>query len=865
LISEENISISFGKISKYFADLHSQAFTGYTHPTYTARTGKPTGNQTPGFGSTFTISQITSDGTGHVTAATDRTVKIPDTTMGAASADAAGSKGLVPAPAAGKQTSFLRGDGTWVVPTNTDTKVTQSQTTTTNYRPILFGAKDSTDISTLANTVTDQAYTSTKMFAKPDIGVLYASGFSTSTYINGTGARLNQYGLYLKSYKSASLPAGGNYSYEEYAIRVYDGKSTDNNGMLLTIDGGGLTIVGGGESAKSLAALISDDQRDSNTSRTRLNVGGTLNTAYHGSEEQLILSSDNNIYFLTTCQTIANRKPVVLDVNSYFYPGTTKTGSIGTSSYMWNSVYAATIYENGTSLASKYAAIGHTHNYAGSASAGGAATSANKLNTNDGGTYLPVYFSNGVPVAVTVKNNTSVGTIGWSSGAAANAALVTTNSIAYWNGAYNSTSSNLRYCRYGEIAPWLGNLTTIGSGSPASADSSGGIGAKAFWESANCPTGAMVSLAYNNSGDEYSFIFSKSGDGNPNSYGTVLRWGYPDLYIRILRHWRTEWRANDWEKIYAGYADSAGAVAWSGVSSKPTTLSGYGITDAKISNGTITLGSNTITPLTSHQSVSDKNVTLAWGTQKTIATIGSTDIHVTLPSNPNTNTTYTLGTSGNNVTLTPSSGSVQSITVPYATKATQDGDGNTISSTYLKLSGGTMTGDITFTGVGTSSYPSKSKGIYWSGGTDAIDMYYNLRESDAGELIINMRDDSNVRTSFAYNGTVKSYIDTNGTYNGNATKTGIRWNAVSQGQKWSRLYYSETAVNVEGSNGILSISCTRGNVVVNAVFLVFVSHSGSNASHIIELASTNYSTIRCRVVSNSAGSYYFEIYDTANT
>lgn len=103
-----------------------------------------------------------------------------------------------------------------------------------------------------------------------------------------------------------------------------------------------------------------------------------------------------------------------------------------------------------------------------------------------------------------------------------------------------------------------------------------------------------------------------------------------------------------------------------------------------------------------------------------------------------------------------------------------------------------------------------------------------------------------------------------GSLNGNASKTGIRWNAVSQGQKWSRLYYSETAVNVEGSNGILSISCTRGNVVVNAVFLVFVSHSGSNASHIIELASTNYSTIRCRVVSNSGGSYYFEIYDTAN-
>ena len=49
----------------------------YTHPTYTARTGKPTANQTPAFGATFTISQFTSDSTGHVTAATDRTVKIP--------------------------------------------------------------------------------------------------------------------------------------------------------------------------------------------------------------------------------------------------------------------------------------------------------------------------------------------------------------------------------------------------------------------------------------------------------------------------------------------------------------------------------------------------------------------------------------------------------------------------------------------------------------------------------------------------------------------------------------------------------------------------------------------------------------------
>ena len=40
--------------------------------------------------------------------------------------------------------------------------------------------------------------------------------------------------------------------------------------------------------------------------------------------------------------------------------------------------------------------------------------------------------------------------------------------------------------------------------------------------------------------------------------------------------------------------------------------------------------------LTSHQSVSNANATLAWGSATKIATIGSTDINVSLPSNPNT-------------------------------------------------------------------------------------------------------------------------------------------------------------------------------------------------------------------------------------
>lgn len=54
------------------------------------------------------------------------------------------------------------------------------------------------------------------------------------------------------------------------------------------------------------------------------------------------------------------------------------------------------------------AASSHTHKYAGSSSAGGAATSANKLNTNAGSATQPVYFSSGVPVATTYSLAKSV-------------------------------------------------------------------------------------------------------------------------------------------------------------------------------------------------------------------------------------------------------------------------------------------------------------------------------------------------------------------------------------------------------------------------------------------------------------------------
>jgi hypothetical protein len=60
------------------------------------------------------------------------------------------------------------------------------------------------------------------------------------------------------------------------------------------------------------------------------------------------------------------------------------------------------------------------------------------------------------------------------------------------------------------------------------------------------------------------------------------------------------------------------SVAFSDLTTHPTTIAGYGITDAKIQNGTITLGSNSITPLTSHQTVSGTFWGQAWSNGGTV-------------------------------------------------------------------------------------------------------------------------------------------------------------------------------------------------------------------------------------------------------
>lgn len=92
------------------------------------------------------------------------------------SSSGGGYNGLVPVPSyTSTNTRFLREDGSWITPTNTDSKVLQSNTTTSNFRPVILGYNNSTDINDLSTSVTNQVYTTTKIYAQSSTGYLWAN------------------------------------------------------------------------------------------------------------------------------------------------------------------------------------------------------------------------------------------------------------------------------------------------------------------------------------------------------------------------------------------------------------------------------------------------------------------------------------------------------------------------------------------------------------------------------------------------------------------------------------------------------------------------------------------------------------------
>lgn len=63
----------------------------------------------------------------------------------------------------------------WYTDKNTDQNVLQSATTTANYKPVVLGYIDTNNTSGLSDTVTQQVYTTTTIYAQPSTGSLWAN------------------------------------------------------------------------------------------------------------------------------------------------------------------------------------------------------------------------------------------------------------------------------------------------------------------------------------------------------------------------------------------------------------------------------------------------------------------------------------------------------------------------------------------------------------------------------------------------------------------------------------------------------------------------------------------------------------------
>lgn len=112
----------------------------------TAGTAQGDASKTLTWSGTFTVPTVSYDATGHVT---------------------------------GKGTTTM----TMPANPNTDKAVYQSATTTENYRPIVFGATNTTDTSALAASTTSQVYVNTTLYAQPSTGMLASTSHKIGEHV----------------------------------------------------------------------------------------------------------------------------------------------------------------------------------------------------------------------------------------------------------------------------------------------------------------------------------------------------------------------------------------------------------------------------------------------------------------------------------------------------------------------------------------------------------------------------------------------------------------------------------------------------------------------------------------------------------
>lgn len=278
--------------------------------------------------------------------------------------------------------------------------------------------------------------------------------------------------------------------------------------------------------------------------------------------------------------------------------------------------------------ASEVGALPSTTTYAGSSTVGGSATSAVKLDTATAGSATqPCYFANGQPSACTYSLNKTVPDDAkftdttYSAGTGLSLSGTTINHS-------NSITAKTTQAVYPVKIDAQGHITAVGTAATILALGTGASNAYYGDKGNTAYTHATDSSRLTTATESGLYKVASTAQGHIASLTAVEKADITALGIP----------GSDTDTKNTAGADNTTSKIFLVGSTAQTSSNGsartYSNVNCYASGGK--LYSNGSAVLTSHQSVNDGNPTLDWGTQSTVATIGSTDIHVNLPANPNT-------------------------------------------------------------------------------------------------------------------------------------------------------------------------------------------------------------------------------------
>ena len=230
------------------------------------------------------------------------------------------------------------------------------------------------------------------------------------------------------------VACGKNHTHSQYYLATNPNGYTTNTGTVTKVStgtgltGGDITTTGTISINSTYQTYISHGESAYNSLGNYLPLaGGTMtgaikrNYASASTDPVVTVSSNNQDVWLWR---VSSGNPTYATSADYgfglMYKGTGSDNNNNLILYADNQagtqVASMTIKQDGSVSFNSTPTVGttavslsgHTHSYAGSSSAGGAATSANKLNTDAGSATNPVYFSGGVPVACTYSLNKTV-------------------------------------------------------------------------------------------------------------------------------------------------------------------------------------------------------------------------------------------------------------------------------------------------------------------------------------------------------------------------------------------------------------------------------------------------------------------------